>query len=1151
MKKIIMFTILLAGGVFASCQREFGEDVWPRSVNLQVSVEEIGPNLPAATRAAFAADDDEKNVAGLYLLFFQYSASGSGEFVKAYRVGDVPRSSAAEQRLDNPFALAIGTGEGAGLSQSESYSIIAIANLDAYVDWNLTSSAALKASLTASNLNTEKEVAAAVLNLPATISKSALPMIGRTTKMADQDLVEVKLSRAVARIDLENLMDTRYRVESVSITGVAERSRLLPGEQIEGVLHSAFYKTVAPAASGDVEGEFYAFENFEGDPLHAGKAKATALIVELSPIAGNTNALFSGNRFYRVTIAPEESAQSIQRNNYYKVSLRDVLAEGAASAANAEEGELDATINNWDIGDEGMVITDGKSTMAVPSKYVRFGPEAGSRSYSIFATGPGTLSITKTDLPNGFTATMDGNILTVTAPALLGNEKEGTLELGYGGLRGTVTVIQMPEDNLWLTLNRTSLPIFYQTAGNGIDAGSNPIGGDKIQISASGHWKAQIYNSGSSDNPGFSFNGAKNPNNTWKTEWDSQVDGISALDFVTTGANPEAAIRYSFAVFSLYSDNAEENERLSKYRQTLILSQNEKGEIRIEGYLPVMAFDMAGVPMSISNPPSGNYYEMTVNGNYGTDWNYEVTGADAADFDVQVIENTLYVKAKGTEGNGLNLDVQQDATLMITKPAVDPVSVSLTQQQFVFTAAVKTGTGYRERVPVDGTHTNVLHKIYNPGGQTASRYAPEDFTNYVAVTVNDDFPASLEWEARIVEYSHSVESNPAYVGPEHKGYLISGSGTGTTKVAALTGAGNNRTTELHVGFDKVYYPIVHFEDDPNTPWVKIRFNIKGKPALTTECIVYQEPLVAKTPVGNIMAYGGANYASIATGGYYTRNYADALVDGAYFGPSGVVRAPATASKATHTTGMTVTPEGVASVPGVGYIHAGGTNIPGTYYTATANGETMYGTRAIERWRNNYEGFVLYAFSDSRGGYLTEPLSTLNIIGWKTEGSEAGGYTYNTETNSVDKRVMKYLLRGPFGETSTNNFVFANATAGDPTPLTASEVATATPNAVVAVRHVGSGNPMTVIDPANRVAFVSETETFMGNSATAAGPQTADVQLFMQNFGAIMMNGLMYGSHFYDTLREDFYPEGPSVAATRPLWVIRKNGSDYQIVNLNQ
>ena len=94
MKKIIMFTILLAGGVFASCQREFGEDVWPRSVNLQVSVEEIGPNLPAATRAAFAADDDEKNVAGLYLLFFQCSASGSGELVKAYRVGDVPRSSA-------------------------------------------------------------------------------------------------------------------------------------------------------------------------------------------------------------------------------------------------------------------------------------------------------------------------------------------------------------------------------------------------------------------------------------------------------------------------------------------------------------------------------------------------------------------------------------------------------------------------------------------------------------------------------------------------------------------------------------------------------------------------------------------------------------------------------------------------------------------------------------------------------------------------------------------------------------------------------------------------------------------------------------------------------------------------------------------------
>jgi hypothetical protein len=54
--------------------------------------------------------------------------------------------------------------------------------------------------------------------------------------------------------------------------------------------------------------------------------------------------------------------------------------------------------------------------------------------------------------------------------------------------------------------------------------------------------------------------------------------------------------------------------------------------------------------------------------------------------------------------------------------------------------------------------------------------------------------------------------------------------------------------------------------------------------------------------------------------------------------------------------------------------------------------------------------------------------------------------------------------------------------------------------------------------------------------------------FGYNWGAIMMNTALYGSHFNDQLREDFYPAG---VTEKPLWVIKQNGNDYKIVNINE
>ena len=1164
MKKIILYGMLLAGGVFTSCQVETAEfdSPVPVTARLQVTVEQIGPNLPATTRASVDPVLGEDNVNNLYLLFFQHSNSGSGTFVKAYDIL-ATQAAGADVPLDTDVKLEIGTGQGAGLNHSDDYSILAFANLDDYLGMT---PAAFLATLTDKS---ESAVLKTLLRLPGAgatpIDPADLPMIGRTVKMAGQDLVKVSLTRAVARFDLQNTLRTQYEVTSVAVYNAAKQIYLLSNQQIPGpdrAYTGRYYGSGDAGASvtiktgtnaGDVTGGLYAFENFQGDPQNKPDS-TTALVIGLRSLTetGTVMAPSAGIKYYRVPIAPRESAQSIQRNNVYKVSLRGVLEVGAGSPDAAVDGQVEVTINNWNLDDEGMVITDGRSTMAVPSKIVRLGPEIDTMTYNIFTIGPGTLSITKTNLPNGLKASLSNNTLTVTSTALPGHEeRQGTFELGYGGLRGTLTVIQSPDDNLYLTLNRPTLPMFGPAGGIGIVAGGvNAIGGELIQVSASGDWTAKVYNSTADpsdpNNVGFQIDGTK-------TTWDSSTDGTAPFDIVTTGDNPRSSARLSFVVFTLKADPA--------YRQVLMLAQDSKAEIRIDPYTETITFDMAGAPKGVMNPRPDNYFELTVDAGTNWDWQLLVGGVvtTATDmFEVTKLgDDKLYIRAAGTNSTtpGLNLGEQRNAVLRITRPGATTVEIGLVHEKFEFEVEIKPGSPLT-RVPVDGAHTNVLHKIYNPGGidpTVQSRYAPEDFANYVAITVKDAFPASLQWEAKIVEYSHSVESDPTYVGPEHKGYIVDGTGTTAVKKYSETVEGG-KNTELHVSFDKVYYPIVHFKDAPNTPWVKVRFNIKGKPSLTAECTVYQDPLVAKTLYQNILAFYGGIYGQLGGDGNFMRPYRNSITSSTDFGPSGTVKTPAAITTSDFITSMTVDAQGVSNNPGVGYIHGTGNDGTGAY-TNTYNGETNYGFKAIERWRNHYEGFFLLTLStDQRNsGFFNNNESTIKILGWQSQ-NEATSNNYRANGDNADKRVMKFLTNGPFGKTSSSNFAMYDQFATDGTALKRSSL---TPNAVEVVtwdKNSTEKYAMVVIDPENRMIYISEPEAFISYHETwdYSGPyRTNDHLFFTKNLAAITMNGLMYGSHFYDTLREDFYPAG-TPDANKHLWILGgRNGSgEYPCIDLN-
>lgn len=1107
MKKILVYGMLLAGWAFASCQYESVEQAEPaqKTVRLQVTVDGIGTGLQVETRATVDAVAGEENVNDLYLLFFSHSAGRTGTFVKAYHVGAV-----APAQLGSPFDLQIGTGEGTGLSHSENYSILAFANLD-----NYTGVSAFLGGLT--DQSTEGEVMKKLIDLPGVVSVSGLPMSGRTTKMASQELVQLNLTRAVVRLDVQNTLKDFYELTSVAIYSAAEKSYLWTDDLIAGQSHTGrFYgvgdsgSAAAIDANGNVTGGLYVFENFEGDPS-ANPATTTALVVGLSPkTASGTIGTVGTTTYYRIPIRPEESAQSIKRNNVYKVSIRGVLAVGKGSENAAVDGSLEVTINNWNLDDEGMVVTDGQSTMAVPSKYIRFGPETETRTYTIFTFGEGTLSITRSDLPNGLTAQLSGNTLTVTATALPAgaDERSGTFELGFGGLRGTVQVIQSPDDDKYLKLNRSTLPIYDAVGGAGVNGISD---GGKVEVSASHPWTARIYNTSThATNPGFSF-----ADGSVKESWDSDTDGNVPLDVFITGSNPDNDVRRGFIVFSL--------KGFSEYRQVLVLSQDSKAQIRIAPNYTALPFDKEGMPTSTLVAVTDDYYEIAVSpgassGGATREWTAELTGADAARFEVTKIDGDnprVFLTAKGTHAGypGLNLGPALSASLKISLAGIStPVAgehyfeLPITQAPWTFTVK---RTGPLTRVPVTGTKVG------------------DSYTAYVEYEV--DIPSALQWDAEITDYSHGSSTKAWKI---HKGYFVSESGQ---KEAGETLTGQSSTQKIRVGFDKIYYPLVHWDDDENIPQVTVKVNISGfTDAQIAPVQVYpeQEPLVAKEM--NIRDLNSYSYGALTgSASHYLDYYYAYLTNTTMFGTSGTVRTATNPD-------ITSTPRGISNVPSsvssdYGYVHVGGRpNVydTGDYYTQPRH------TVANDWWSEN-DGVIVYA-ADPRsdlifhGSTASNKFETvLSQLGYEYELPRDGsGFVckINPDTDVQGTRVMQYLLQyGPFrkivGGTATQ---ISTAVLFDRDNANTSVKLSSIPSGAVPVILNQYDQPFLVVDPKNRLVYWGESNMFHdSNSANpfsdapveATGATSSDKSKFLANLIAFIINTAQYGSHFTDLFDE--------------------------------
>lgn len=1073
--------MLLTGGLFSSCQYESLDQVTVESGNfrLEVSVDGIGTGILLDSRATVPSVTGEDNVGNLHLLFFEYSTDGSGLFVKDYIV--------AAPAVGSPFELKIGTGAGQGLSHTGNYSILAFANMDSYMD--VTS---FVAGLADADENTAKEK---LIGLPASISASSLPMSGQTVKRANQELVELALTRAVIRLDIQNTLDTYYDLVSASIYSAASQSVIWGNDNIPDLIHTGKFYGIGDGSTslGDVSGGLYAFQNFEGNPIN-NVSETTALVVGLKVKAGAPVGTEGSLHYYRINIHPQDGGQNLKRNNVYKVSLRGVTGAGESSESDAAantENPLEVTINNWDLDEEGMVLTDGQNTLAIPSKYIKFGPEAEVREYSVYTIGTGTLEIKATDLPNGLQVSLSGNTLRVTAEALsTDEERSGTFDLGFAGLLGTVEVIQTPRDDNFLTLNRGTLPIHVANGRGGI------TDGELITVSSSGDWWAKIYNTSSDeDNPGFSFSA---------TDTLSALNGVAgdSFDIFTTGGNPSNDIRRGFVVISLKAD--------SKYKQVVVLSQEPKSEIVVTPYT-TLPFDAAGMTTSAQTPAETDYYEISVSpGMTSTGlqkaWEAELTGTDADLFEYVRIEGDnpkVIVGAKGTNGAypGMNLgDVVLDASLKISlsgtsnpQEGTDYVLLPITQEKLNFTVT-RLSTSL-EKVPVTGTEVN--------GAYTA----------YVEYQVN--IPESLDWDASITAYSHDAGNDvPAW--KVHKGYLVDGNNQKLT-VTSLSSQSSDHT--IRVGFDKIYFPLAHWSDDPasndyNLPEVTVTVSISGLPGLGTQTVTpQQDPLVARDIRINDMYGRTADQWGMLNGvTTYFSDYRTAMYNSSSYGPNGTVK----------TTNYFVLGN-LLAVNAYNFA-TGGSIAENVNYVHAAAAVPLYNDAAftaMETWRKNTDGILFYVNDPQAQNYpqpFTNTNSTLYQLGidYMTNSSSSSPHI---STLQQDTRVMKYLLNGPFGEVKnvlTHTFTLD--------AVHSSIKRSSLPEGMVVAIHEENSeeNVLLAIDPESRVIYLGDSQmlgTYADGSMTTEDNDSYK-RRFRANFIAYVLNTAQFGSHFTEVFTDE-------------------------------
>ncbi|MDR0765816.1 MAG: hypothetical protein LBF09_02615, partial [Odoribacteraceae bacterium] len=443
-------------------------------------------------------------------------------------------------------------------------------------------------------------------------TQNNLLMSARVTKEVGQPNVRVALNRLVSRFDVE-LHGHDYEIQSVSIWNAYPETSIWERKDFEysDMRLRRFYGVYTDIRSS--YGGLYAFENYVTNPV-VNDNETTCLIIGLMDVDDDVT------YYYRQNINAYETPQQLKRNNVYSVSIQRVNAHGAASeeeAYKSEEVLLETIINTWNMGQNGEMLYNGESVLILPTSLVSFTPLAETREYKVHTQGLGTLSISGSTLPTGITATLDGDVLTITAGNGTSELRSGYVELAFGSLRGIINVNQEAAVTTYIELSVTSIPVFPGNAASTSEV---------IRVNSSGPWTAELYNVSyafASGRPVFAF-GA-----TTSTTITTAGNSGGSFTISATGKNEYqvgsvATEVVSFLLVQLDSDPT--------VRKVLMLTQKPTGGFAMGSQQKQLQFDALGAPL----PGASNLDHFTVTTSESTEeWSVTISGDDASAFEIR------------------------------------------------------------------------------------------------------------------------------------------------------------------------------------------------------------------------------------------------------------------------------------------------------------------------------------------------------------------------------------------------------------------------------------------------------------------------------------------------------------------------------------
>jgi len=992
---------------------------------LQLLVSVQGVQTGALTRTTVNVEEGEDIIGSLYLLFFEPNAYRNGLFVD-YVVVEMPPSGAMSMNVETEIDIS-----GTLLDLNNAYNILAIANIadDAYLDdevkdwledWEgMTEGQAMFA-------------ARAYVRRGLPVTSDRLLMHGRFEKVAGRTQINLLLTRNHARLDVYNNVRTVYDLVSASVWNSYPSSSIW-GEGVTDWSHTAprirdHYgvdnhtnedgSDLNGPILGDIRGGLYVFENQSITP-EPHDLQTTCLIIGLrkrdDPSATVT--------YYRANIHPQGNMQLLRRNHAYGLTIRSVSGPGAVTEELAYIGQgdsLEYSIGNWNLDDNGLIISDDFSILSLPTKMVNIGRELSVSTFSIYtfttlsdAQGLSIRSQTYTPTGNSIRARLDGNTLVIEADPLGLDETErrGVVVLSFAGLENSISIYQSGTagDYLRVHLPDGGIPRFPYFAG---------LFSGVIRVEASDFWTAKLYMNGFSFGPQLD----PMPRITTLRSTDGLVDN-HRFRVYTHSMNDGSSARDAFIVVTL-------DKNPDNYSSVIRLSQANASALRLTPEQTIVTFTGVGALANLGGISNVNTFEVNSGITSGTInfWSAEIITPSGSVYDdtgsFRILDKTNSIVPNGSpslyhatdlssnvvkvEAVGLNSSGRQQVATLRIYLVGDPdiyTDVTLVQQPLEFTFNPPSASN----IPVTG-------------GQTQ------------AVTIHTD--PSQTWSATIATHSGTVGGRMLV---NHQATLVAENGS-----PIIPGTDYPLSTRFRVVFPKVYYPN---REIPISATVTVTLSC----GLTDTYTVTQSLLT-----GGLRAqgYGGGDGALVASA---TNNFA------AYINALRAIPGYSFISNVTNFN--------TAVNANTTYLHVS---------TGGLSGSTSW--TAVNNFRTGRDALTTYIASDDNSSQRAALTNAIGGLGYGgiTNDSYSGTARLNTNSAVQATKIFRFLTTNGYAVQMTNlsNVGFPYNT--DRQIFTS----VPNNGSVPVITAGGTGNYIMAVDPKNRLIVIGNTLMFNNISSNA-------------------------------------------------------------------